>query len=639
MPLWGPADGAALVLGVGHGDARAALLLIAVLGIGAQWLAWRLRFPSILLLLGLGFMVGPGAAWIPGVDGPLLDADAVFGDLLLPLVGIGVGLILYEGGLTLRLKDIRGAAGAVFMLVTVGAAVTWGLATLLAWLVLGLPVSIAALLGAVLIVTGPTVVGPLLAHVRPAGLVGPVLRWEGIVIDPIGALAAVLTLEVLLIGHPGEALGEVAYALVMTVVVGGGLGLLGAALITLLSERFWMPESLQNPASLALAVIAYLGANALQAESGLLATTVMGIALANQRRVDIRHLVEFKENLRVLIIGTLFIVLASRVRLSAFAALDLWAVAGFVALMIVVVRPAGVLLSTVGSRLQWRERAFVSLMAPRGIVAAAVASVFALSLERAGMGGAGPDALVAVTFLVIVGTVLFYGLSAPAVARLLGVADHDPQGVLFVGASEVARALAGAVAARGVAAVLVDTNRGNVAAAQASGLDARHVNVLDEQDLDRLDLRGIGRALALTPNAEVNTLALQRLERLLGKANVYGMPVRAAGPRGREGERDQGGHGRRLFDGSIDLATLEARFGGGWLLRATALTDEFPMAAYQTLFGLGALVMFVHGRDGRLRVCTPGRRVAAEVGDTLIALVDPEQLFMPMADVGSETEG
>lgn len=625
------------------------IMLIALLGIGAQWLAWRLRLPSILLLLGFGFLAGPGSAMIPGLGGPWLRPDGVFGGLLLPLVSVCVALILYEGGLTLRFREIRGApARVVALLVSVGALVTWVLSSLGAVWVLGLQTPLAVLFGAVLIVTGPTVIGPLLSHIRPSGHVGPVLRWEGIVIDPIGALAAVLVYEAILIGSPAGALGELALAIVRTLVIGAGMGTLTAVLLIAVMERFWVPESLQNSVSLMLVVIAATLSNALSDESGLLTATVMGVVMANQRRVDTGHILEFKENLRVLIIGGLFVVLAGRVSAQDLAGLDAGSVIGFIALLIGVIRPAGVFASTIGSGMCLRERLMLCCMAPRGIVAAAVSSTFALALEGAAASGVieleSPGRLTALTFAVIVGTVVVYGLLSPVAARWLGVADQNPMGLVIVGASPLARAIAAAVAKRRVRVLLVDTNRGNVTAARMLKLDAQYGNVLEDATLQGLDLRGIGRAMALTPNAEVNTLALQRFERLLGKANVYRIPVRIKKPQkvteaeasraGSASADDERGrvlaqHGRRLFDKEIDLATLEGRLAGGWILKSTTLSEAFPLASYRTLYGPGQLTLFVHRRDGTLAIQTAERPVTPEIGDSVIALVDPDQLLMP----------
>lgn len=640
-----------LVLGAPGNNADAAFALAAIifLGVGAQWAAWRLRVPSILLLLILGFAVGPGSALLRGGE-PLIDIDALTGPILLPLVGIAVGIILYEGGLTLRFSDLKGVGRTLTMLVSVGAFITGVIGAIAAYTLLDFPPSLAVLIGALLTVTGPTVIGPMLNHIRPSGAVGPILRWEGIVIDPIGAIGAVLVLEAILTGNPGQAFDQVAFAIFKTIVVGGGLGALAAVILMEMMARFWIPERLQNPVSLMLVVVCFTLSNAVQAESGLLATTVMGIIMANQRRSEIRHILEFKENLSVLIISLLFIALASRVKLEQLQGLNWWGLLGFVGALIVFARPLSIIASTIGSGLTWRERVFLMFMAPRGIVAAAVSSVFALALAQA-TNDAGepiiqdPDRLASVSFGVIVGTVLFYGLTAPIAARILGVSDSEPQGVIMIGASRLARAMGGVLKARGVRVLLVDTNRGNVSAARMEGLDCAYGNVLDDLDFERLDLRGLGRAVALTPNAEVNTLALQRFERIFGRANIYSIPTRPEKPRKavtdkKEKAPKNSSHGRRLFAGDADLMTIEQRVAKGWVLKATTLSEEFTFNDFRTLYGPGALVMFVIDREGDVEIIAAGKSATATPGQTVVALIDPDDLLMPFqlteAEAGPE---
>ncbi|MEM1185034.1 MAG: sodium:proton antiporter [Planctomycetota bacterium] len=634
-----------LTLGAGGGEAAFALAAAIALGVGAQWLASVLKVPSILLLLILGFAAGPGAALVRGE--PLLNVDELTGPILLPLVGIAVAIILYEGGLTLRFRDLKGVGRTLTMLVSVGALITGVIGAFAAWWLLDLEVSLAVLLGALLTVTGPTVIGPLLNHIRPSGGVGPILRWEGIVIDPIGAIAAVLVLEAILTGNPGEAVDEVTLAIVKTLLIGGGLGLLSALMLMELIARFWIPERLQNPVSLTLVVLGYTLSNAVQAESGLLAATVMGIVMANQSRCDIRHILEFKENLSVLIISLLFIALSSRVNLEQLEALNWWGLLGFVATMIFVARPLSVAASSLGSALSFRERVFLSLMAPRGIVAAAVASVFALTLEQAlGADGAplvdGAGRIAPITFGVIVGTVLFYSIAAPIAARVLDVSDSDPQGVLFIGASRFARSIAGVLKAKGVRVLLIDSNRGNGNAARMEHLECVYGSVLDEYTFESLDLRGIGRAIALTPNAEVNTLSLQRCERVFGRAGIYTLPVRPEKQRKAAEEKAPAAnsHGRRLFSNDVDLSTLERRASEGWVIKATTLSAEFGFGDFRRLYGPNALIMFVIDKEGVVTLVTPGKAPAAFAGQTVVALVDPDDLLpaFPMHDADPEIE-
>lgn len=650
-------------------DSRTALLLagVLVLGVGAQWAAWRLRVPSIILLLVFGLAVGPG--WSAAVGRPLIDPDGLLGELLLPLVGISVGLILYEGGLTLRVRELRGQRRVVTMLVSVGALITWLVGALAAHVILDLEAELAVLLGAVLIVTGPTVIGPLLGHIRPAGSVGPVLKWEGIVIDPIGALAAVLALEVILIragAAEGAAARQVALAIGKTVLIGGGLGAGAAIGLVWLLRGYLVPEPLQNPLSLTLVVAVYTGSNWFQQESGLLAATAMGVVVANQSSVEVRHLLEFKENLRVLLLSALFIVLGARLSPGELAQIRWGALAGFIGILVVLARPLAVWVSTLGSELTARDRLFMCWMAPRGIVAAAVSSVFAIALGQPGADGEpivpGAERLVAYTFAVIIATVALYGLTAPLLARRLGLSDENPQGILIVGGSRLARSIAIALRRAVREAnpehppriMIVDINRDNVIAAHMEGLDASHGDILEESFVEGLDLRGIGRAIAMTPNAEINTLALQRLAREFGGSGVFGLPVQGKkqpnvehdkpGPADPKGATTHGHHGRTLFAPDIDIAELERRLAEDWFVKATPLTPGLPWDAYRALYGEASLMLFVVSKTGEIDIITTGRTRTPTIGETVVSMVDPGRLLMgpmigPDQDAGRPETG
>ena len=590
----------------------AALVVIVVLGAAAQWLAWRLGLPSILLLLICGFVAGPATG--------VVDPDLLLGDLLLPLVSLSVALILYEGGLTLKLSDLSGVGRVVRNLVLVGALITWVIAALGAYLLFGLGLALSVLLGAVLVVTGPTVIGPLLQHIRPSGPVGAALKWEGIVIDPIGALLAVLVFEVILVADPAHASVQVALAIVKTAFVGGGLGLLAAAVLVLLLYRYWVPDRLQNAISLMFVLAAFTAANSVQEESGLFAATVMGIALANQKFADVRHIVEFKENLRILLISALFILLAARLDIADLGSVAIGGTV-FVALLVIVGRPLAVWASTIGSRLQRRERAFLACMAPRGIVAAAVSSVFALRLQEAGYEEAG--ALVPITFIVIVGTVVVYGLASPWVARRLGVAVPNPQGVLFVGASPWVRALAETLQAKGCRVLLVDSNRNNTAAARMAGLPTFTGSILADYAMDELDLGGMGRLLAVTPNEWVNVLAVQRFQRMFGRAECYQLPPQGGSAKSRSEHRHL--YGRWLFDGEHSGTSIAHRVAAGETIKATPLTEEFGVEEFKSLYGEDALPLALIDDDGTVAVVTADHQPKLRPGQTLVALVREKQ--------------
>lgn len=619
----------------GGGNIAIAVGLLVVLGVGAQWLAWRLRLPSILLLLLFGILAGPVLRAVLGSDHPLaINPDEIFGsDLLLALVGVSVGLILYEGGLTLNFRELRKTWKPVTFLVSIGAAVTWLIAGLSAKWILGLSTPLAVQLGAILIVTGPTVIGPLLAHIRPSGSTGLILKWEGIVIDPIGVGVAVLVFEVISLGPDMNGFGPVVEAIALTVIFGMLFGVLAAIALRELMTRFLIPDSLQNPVSLMLVVATFTASNQVQAESGLLATTVMGIVLANQKKVDVHHILEFKENLRVLLIALLFIVLAARLRLEDLQALDPFAVFAFLASLIVIARPVSVFIATVGTGLSWRERLFLSWMAPRGIVAAAAASVFALGLTKAEVEGA--ELLVPFTFSVIIGTVAFYGLTASWAARLLGVSDQNPQGVLFVGAPRWARLLAKTLQGRGVHVTMMDTNRSNITAARMDGVSSEHTNVLAVGELGELDLRGIGRVFAVTPNDEVNTLVLQRFKGYFDTAGLYRLSPKQT----KVADADHTDRRFRvLFDNEATHHLIESHVVAGWVFKATTLSPEFTFRDFRSLYGPTMVPIAAVLANGNISFATTGRPFAPGPGETVIALVDPDELLMsPLGPEESET--
>lgn len=596
-------------------DALVSLAGIVVLGIGAQWVAWRLQLPSILLLLLAGFLAGPVTGF--------LDPDHLLGETLFPIVSISVGVILFEGGLTLHRGEIKGVRPVVWRLVTVGALVTWVIATLGAYLIVGLSFELSLLVGAIFIVSGPTVVIPLLHHVRPSGKTGSILKWEGIWIDPVGATVAVLVFEAILAGQSEDHVaGAILMGLGRTAVVGLAVGIPAALLMIEFFKRYWVPENLQNPVAVMMIVGAFAISNEFQAEAGLLTTTIMGVIVANQNQMSTKHLSQFKEDVGVLLLSSLFIILAARIELESLSNLSVRAVA-FLFLLIVVARPLGVYLSTMGSTLSWRERVFLSWIAPRGIVAVAVASLFALELHEVGLEGA--DMLVPLTFLIVVGTVAIYGLTAQHVACRLGLAQPDPEGILIVGAHSWAQNIAFALKDAGWDVLLVDTNWSDVSSAKLNGLPAIYASVLSEQILEEAELSRLGRMIALTRNDEFNSLASLRFAEIFGRANVFQVPLEA-GSRARTGIAFEQ-HGRCLFDNGMTHSFLSQRFESGSVVKRVKLTSEFTYDDFLRRYGTTAVPMFVIDENGKLVIFSTDQDtslIRPRAGQTLIALVEPE---------------
>jgi len=603
--------------GVPEAEVMLGLAGILILGIGGQWLAHRLRIPSILVLLALGLLVGPAAR--AGLGVRLIDPDRLFGELLLPLTSLAVGVILYEGGLGLRLAELREVGRSVGRLLSVGALVTWLLTAAISWAIGLYGPGLSLLLGAVLVVTGPTVIGPLLRHVRPSGRAEPLLRWEGIAIDPLGATLALLVFEAMLTPDFTASFEHVLLGAARTILAGGILGGLAGGVLVVSYRRHWLPDHLENPASLMLLVAAFTGADLVQEEAGLLAATVMGAVVGNLLEEEAQPIVEFKESLQVMLIAGLFVVLAARLELGDLLRAIGWRSLLLCGALIVVVRPVAVFLATLRTPLEWRERAFVAAVAPRGIVAAAVASVFALRLEEVGWSEAG--SLAPICFVAIVATVSVYGLTAGYVARALGLAEADPQGLLLLGAHRLGRSLARALVEQGLTVRLIDANRDNVRAARMDGLETVHANVLSRYAAEELDLSSIGRFLALTPNDEVNTLAAERFAEDLGRRNVLKL---ASGGAGRH--RYDPAHGFRvrvLFDEEFGYAELMRRLDAGQRVKATRLSEEYPFSAWRERYPAGLPLLILRG--GKVRLFAVDLAPDPQAGDVLIALVPEDE--------------
>ncbi|MBI1247640.1 sodium:proton exchanger [bacterium] len=612
---------------------------VLALGISAQWLAWRLRLPSILLLLGFGFL----ASFLP------FTPDEVIGrQVLFPVVSLSVAVILFEGGMSLRIGELHEVGSALGGLVTIGALIVWGLASVAAHYILGFSTPIAAVIGAILVVTGPTVVGPLLSHIRPSRKIGSLAKWEGIVIDPIGAVLAILVFEFIIESGEGATWVTPMWSIAKTILVGVVLGALTAYTMIFLLKSFWIPDFLHNAFILAVLLSVFAISNYIQSESGLLTVTVLGLLMANQKQIPVRHIFEFKENLRVLLISCLFIVLAARIEPATLLQVG-WMGVLFLAVLIVVVRPVSVFLSTFGSGLTWREKAFLCLMAPRGIVAAAVGTIFSFelahyaeTLDLVDIGGISEDQLVVpVIFLVIVGTVTFYGLTAAPAARWLGLASPSPQGVLIAGADRWIRELAVVIKNAGFQVMLVDTNFRNITAARMQGLSAQCASILSDFVSEELNLGGIGRLLAATANDEVNSLACMEFTHLFGRKEVYQLSPWDTGSGKRQSVSDHL-RGRVIFGHGLDFYKIARRVTAGAQFKKTSITEEFTFHDFQQTHGESATLLFVVTETNKLRIVTADDSLVPKAGQTIIALIDarsePVKPTAPADDAGTSEQ-
>lgn len=588
------------------------LLLVCVLGVGflAQWLAWRVRLPAILFLLLAGIVLGPVAG--------VLKPDALLGPLLFPVVSLAVSVILFEGSLTLRFSELREVGRAVRGLVTYGAILAVLLLGAAAHYLAGLNWDVALLFGALTCVTGPTVIAPMLRTVRPNARIANTLRWEGIVIDPLGALFAVLVYEAIVSRQQGHTIG------VFLAVTASGtvVGLLAAWLLAGLLRRQMIPEYLQNYGTLVAVLLAFSLSNAMTHESGLLTVTVMGIALGNMRGVHIDDILDFKEHLTTLLVSTLFILLAARLQwplpdgmLGAGIAIF------FVAQLIV--RPLTATIACVGSALSWRERALIAWIAPRGIVAAAVSAAFALKLEALGTHGA--EALVPLVFILIIGTVVLQSATARPLARWLKVAEPEPNGALIYGSDAAARAVARALVDVGFPVIVADDDWEGIRLARMEGLPTFYGFPASSYAERHLELTGIGRLLAMSTHRERNTLACVYYRQEFGRGKVYRL-------------RNDDAHtvgSRMQFGGDFMVPSLfgsemtHERFlqylADGWRIKSTRLTPAFDWPHFIEQYGSSTVLLFGVEEKGALRVASVKRELEPRAGWTVIALVPPQE--------------
>jgi NhaP-type Na+/H+ or K+/H+ antiporter len=587
------------------------LASIIILGMFAQWLAWRINVPSILLLLLFGISAGP----LTGIIRP----QETLGNAMFPIITLSVAIILFEGGLSLRVRELREVGRAFRNLVSIGLLITWVLTTAGAYTLLDLDFKLAVLLGSILVVTGPTVILPLLRHMNVNSRMSAIAKWEGIINDPIGALVAVLVFESILVGNVAQATTMAIAGIFKTIFLGLILGFSGAVLLLIFMRRYWIPDHLQNPVTLMLVFFVFVLCNHFQPESGLFGVTVMGIVMANQNYVSIKHIIEFKENLRVLLISTLFIILSARLEMSDINVIDASAFL-FLTVLVVIVRPVAVFLSTISTGLNWREKIFLAVMAPRGIVAAAVASVFTIELADSGYTEA--YVLMPYIFFIIIGTVVLYGLGAPAIAKWLHLSEVNPQGILLIGAHPLGRAFAKVIQENGFKVLLVDRNRAHVTRAKMAGLSAHHGDVLVENIFDELDLSGLGRLLAITPNDEVNNLASLHFMEIFGRREVYQLAV--SGEAQKSTSVSAHLRGRVLFNQKITYEVLSGKFEQGAKIKATPLTESFTIDAFRKQYGQKAIPLckLIPGKE--LTVFATDSRLSADQGQIIVSLIAAE---------------
>lgn len=592
--------------------------LIGFVGFLCQWFSHRVKLPAILFLLIAGILLGPIFA--------VIEPNALFGDLLFPYISLSVAVILFEGALTLKRSELKEIGRPVRRMVTIGVVVNALLMTIATHYLMGLSWALSALFGAIMVVTGPTVIMPMLRTVRPKPKIADVLRWEGIVIDPIGALIAVLVFEWIIVQQSRAGLSEIFYVFGGTVLVGLVTGVVAGYLFGLLLRNHFIPEKLQNFGSLAAVCLVFAVSDSLMHESGLLAVTVMGMLLANMRDVHIHSILEFKEDLTVVFVSALFIVLAARLELDGFVALG-WSALILLLVMQFIARPIKVAVSFLRSDFTWQERALVAWIGPRGIVAAAVSAVFALRLEELGVVGA--EKLVPLAFLIIIGTVVFQSLTARPVARLLKVALPKTHGVLIIGANPLSIAVANAFQKADVDTIICDTNWDQLRGARLSGLQTYYGNPSSDHGLMHLNTSTYGYMMGLSNHFEYNVTQANSFREEFGGRNVFVLPPNQSSERFKRHISSARNSGRILWDESTAYTKLKKRLNDGEQIRVTDLSDEYSYNEWRD-DNQEALMLFALRPNGDILFNTIEQRLVVESGYKLFYLSSkPDRVAKP----------
>jgi|TARA_R100001143_G_scaffold921_4_gene2687 NhaP-type Na+/H+ or K+/H+ antiporter len=587
-----------------------AIALVGAIGVGSQWIAWRLRMPAIVLMLVAGILIGP----VLGIFDPARD----IGPLMGPMISIAVAIILFEGGLSLNFHTLQDAVGGVRRLVYIGAPLGWLMSALSLHYVAGLSWSSSAVFGGIMIVTGPTVIAPLLRTARLSRRPATLLQWEAILNDPIGALAAVLAFEVVIALNTATTASEAMLELFIGAAVATAAGVAAGIGLSRAFKRGWVPEYMKVPVLFALLLGVFAASDAVLHESGLLAVTIMGIVIANSKLPSYEEMRRFKEHATVLLVSGVFILLAAGLDVEALGNLD-WRAAAFVAVVVLVARPVTVFISLVGSGIPFREKLLVALTGPRGVVLVAVAGLFGERLLSLGFEDA---ALIApLAFALVAVTVVVNGFTLAPFARLLGLTGADTPGVVIIGGSDWTTQLAEVLKKAKIPVLMTDPNFIRLRKARAAGIDTFSGDILSEAAEQRVELVSYATLIAATDNDAYNTLVTTDLAPEFGRENVFQVMREKSESSRHQLPRTLGGRPLGLEATHAELRDLIAQ---GWRFRSTRLSEEFTLEDWRAESPEARLLAQIT-TSGEIKFMRKNEEFKGGDGIHVIALRPPEE--------------
>lgn len=602
------------------------IAVIGVAGVGAQWIAWRTGRPAIALMLIMGVLVGPVSSLIPHemFRGGLINPERDFGALMEPIIKLAVAVILFEGGLSLNFRELRHAGWAVMRIVVIGVPVGWFLGTLACHYGAGLSWEVSALFGGILVVTGPTVIGPMLRSLRVGSRVSNILKWEGIVNDPIGALLAVFIFAYITYEGASSNIAAISFDVLGSTFVAA---LLGAALgwgVTWFFPRGYVPEYLKAPTLLILVIGGFVLADIIQHETGLVTVTIMGVVMANRPMFSSHALRRFKEDLAVLLISGVFIMLSATLDYEVITSFQTTSpdpiegiirFIGFLFLLLFVVRPLTILISLMFSSVPWNERLFIAWIAPRGIVAVAITGLFAIRLVDFGIEDA--EALIPLSFGVVIATIFAHGFSARWWAGRLGIDKGAADGVLLVGANRWTIDFGELLKKLDIPVTVADPSQYALRAARKRELDIYRGDILDEVTQEHLDLGQFQELIAATDNDAYNALICDDLGPEMG----YDSVSQIGADRDRESYQARG---RVLMPAGPTIDDLLKYEDQDWEFTRTKITEKFGMEDLKKNLDGNALLLCALKPDRRLLFYSTDARPVIEPGDIVISYGPPE---------------
>ncbi|WP_237658384.1 cation:proton antiporter [Ureibacillus xyleni] len=596
---------------------------VVVLGILSQWIAWRFRLPAIVIMSVVGLVVGPFLN--------IFNPQENFGNVFNPLISLAVAIILFEGSLSLDIREIKGFRHAIFRISTLGAFIAWIIGSLAAHFLAGLTLDVAFVIGGLFIVTGPTVILPLLRQSKLKERPAAILKWEGIVVDPFGALLALFALQVVFWTNnfiSGTSLILFFGASILAALIGSIAGYFLGRLL----ELGFIPEFLKSPAVLSSVLLVFVLSDMIMHETGLLAVTAMGIVMANMHLTSIRDLIHFKENISVLLISSVFIMLTASLSSETLLEILNWRMFIFVLAMMFIVRPLSIWVSTIGVGLSVQERTLIGWIAPRGIVALTVSGYFAGVLTESGFEDG--DIITALTLALVFATVLAHGFSISWLARKLGLQATEEAGVMIVGGTEFSAVLAEAIQSFNKPVLVLDRSWGALSPARQRGIETEVGDILSEHTEYHVDLTPYEILIAATEEDAYNALICQRFVPELGREHIYQTPIHIGDP----SDYSKSLGGKMFIKQKYDIHTLNRHVEEGFMIRKTTLTEQYTFEHFLKDDSHSTIPLFAVDKDNNLIFSVMGNKSNFEQGTTIVSLTSPTRKIEKALEKANNTE-